>query len=327
MKKIVFMMAALSLVACSKGDDKSKSADVRELVKKPALNQTQKDEIKTFMTKARLLPSSDLFFTDSDVTELDKKQQQKEISELSAESKQIFDKIQSSCQIAKPAKTSVGSQSDVGDKTKSTVTLGIDGEKCPIAYKEHSESEIIVLESNAKSAPDVASLSQTKTSTGSTKKSMKILTADLQSQIGYKAAESTGTNSSTNTFKSGILTIVDKSSTTTMTTTAQDRKIESVLVVERKSEIANIFSGTPAQKSDLYIKVEMQFPSSNPTIQIFRTVGETEGRLYVNGELYSRTQIVELFGTEMLKLVSGTDREISKSEVQEIVSNARNLKP
>jgi hypothetical protein len=299
MKKLVVLLAVLSLMACSKNEDHpsgSSSVDneSHELVTKPELTKDQNAEIKEITSKASLMPKTSLLLAPESESESEKTERQARIEKLGSESKQIFDKLKDSCELGAPKKTVTGDQKKVGSKEVVKTLASIDGAKCPIQYKESSTDESVVIETNLDSIQGKNdTLKQKSKSSATESTSLKVIGQDLQGQVGFKevTTESTRSDLFQVNGKNGDLTSKNLSHSTIVT--AQDKKIKFRQLIEFMNQ---------GDKFDYYSRLDMDFPSSSPTIQIIKKTDDKEQTIYLNGKKITTEQLQEIFGPDIVNI-------------------------
>ncbi len=308
MKKLVVLLAVMSLLACSKNDDHSSGGsgpenESRELVNKPELTKDQNTEIKEIMAKFSLMPNTALLLGSATESESAKTEREAKIQKLGSESKQIFDKVKDSCEISAPKQTVSGDQKKVGSKEVVKSVASIDGSKCPIQYKENGSEESEVIETNAEDSKTTQeNLKQKSKSSATVSTALKVTGQDLQTQVGFK--ESTTESTRTDLFQvngqNGNLTSKNLSNATVVT--AQDKKIKMRQLFEFKNE---------GDKVEYYLRLDMDFPSSSPTIQIIKKADDKEQTIYLNGKKVTADQLQDLFGPDTATMTVTMSKKMS----------------
>jgi len=290
MKKLVAMFAILSLIACNKSDDKSSASGTpanasRELVKKPDLTKDQTEEIKGIMNKYSLMPQARLVLGAVEETEKQKTERENEIKKLDSESKQIFDKITADCKLAKPSQTKTGNLSQKGDKQTKKTTESINGEKCPIDYTSNDSFDTVMTEytSNGDKMPAML-----QNSVGKSTSSTKITTQDLQTQLGLKENKSEMAQSMVIDTRSGSIEFSATAKGDMTMVTVKDQKLTMKIDLEMASK---------AEKMSFYLRMDLEFPSSSPTIQVMKNIDDKDYQIFLNGKKITSAEMKDLFGS------------------------------
>lgn len=304
MKKIVVLVAALSLAACSKDDGGSKSGQKPSVLNHPIvsaqkLNDNQKEEIHSLMSKNQLAPDLHLILAPADDGQDSKARKEKQIKEMSPEKKKIYDQILADCKVDSPATVKSGELNEAGSKQISDFLGTLSGEKCPVAASKQDHSETTVVESNMKALQDEyqrtgdASVFQRFAAkyniSDRQETSNKILDPQLQAQLGQKeqssVMESSGSASTVGIDgKGGDTSFVSKG--TLSLVTLNDQKV----TAEIQLEIARSNG-----KQELYMEANFKFPSSNAVVQAF--LDKDGGKKYfLNGEEMTEDQMKKIFG-------------------------------
>lgn len=310
MKKIIFALALIGLVACNKSRDAVKDPQAtsisRDLVKMPELTEAQTEEIKGLTGKSGVLPSDNLLISDEDLGPESKSKREKEIKELSSESKQIFDKVQTDCKLEKPERKVTGElKQNKGDKRETVRTQNTGGDKCPILLKDSSTETVTLTETNLeelvgkdKNPGHVATekLKKIYQTVYKFNQSLQILSQDLQSQSGLKerVLEGTLTGSHATLDDQNLLSLSSQARGTGHITTVKD----TVIAVKTEFEV-RYKTGDKEKLNDMYAKYELQYPSSTPVIQAFKADDGKETQFYLNGKATTREKIKELFGLKL----------------------------
>jgi hypothetical protein len=298
--KIVLALAVLALVACGKKDSDKKTDASRELVSKPELTQAQKDEIKEIISKANVIPRSDLLTDDTGSSAEAKASVEAKIKALPAEEKQVFEKLKADCKIGKVDRKETGDLKAKASKKEMTIVASISGDKCPIEHKHSSAIQSSVTEGT--SGEDGTIQNSTKM-----EDMMTVKMQDLQTQSGLKEISITANGNGTIVVKDGKLVSMSKVEKVTMKmVTSKDQKVLAEMILEAKDS-KDAFEG--------YIRLDFDFPSSKPTLQAFRKSGEKETEYFLNGQKISVEKLSEIFTAKSIPVIGEPTKE-SNAEIK-----------
>ncbi len=298
--KIILALALLSLVACNKKDSDKKPAETsRPLVSKPELTTSQQDEIRDFFAKANVMPSTDLLTDDIADSETKKAAIEKKVNALSSDQKQIYEKLKADCKIGKAEKKVTGELKEKNSERETKITASLSGDKCPIDQKWSSVQKETIAEGSV--GPN-----QTLKSYSDTEQTTTIKMQDLQTQVGMKDTAMSISGASSLVIKDSKMASMEMTFTAVLkATTVKDQKLKLDMRVE--------MSG-PADAIESYTRIDYEFPSSNPTLQVFRKTGDKETQYYLNGKKITAEKLGELMTPKSVPVIE-LPGEDTKSEI------------
>jgi hypothetical protein len=295
--KIIVALALLSLLACGKKDSDNKAVEpvpaaadpARALVVKPDLTESQKEEIKGFLSATNALPKVELLIEDTEKDSIRKGEQEAEVKKMETASKQIYEKLKADCQITKLSGTDTGKSEKIenGSKVSAKASAAIKGDKCPIDFDltASSENTYVEFKKADNSKPDSETSAVVK---GIEKfnRATKIKMQDLQTQTGLKEETSELTVESTSSIKAKtLISLNSKTKMTSKFVNAKDQKMNFDAEVTVRLE---------NEKSDVYMRLDLELPNSNPTIQAFKAASDSEFKYFLNGKETKFDQIRDI---------------------------------
>lgn len=295
MKKHFGLLATIFLMACSNGGGGGGSGagggnyppgyvpenvTDQQLVQKAKLNSNQEQEIRGVFKGQAILPKTELFLIEPNESSNEKYEREQEIKNLSPTSKAIYDRIVSQCVITHPVDQTSGDISQPGGQSSSTTNASIGGAGCPISYQQSNQmtaNQLAGQQDQMIFALKATSFNE-----------MQIRDAALQNQIGMLNARVDGQTAGSMIFSKnygGLIKSYMGAKGNIKIVTVQQQTIQMQLQFEVL---------TNERGSQEYVRVDFQFPSSQPTLQIFKNEKGTQ--FFVNGVPYTRQQIEEMFG-------------------------------